>query len=104
MRTPVSTYRLQIRQGFTLFDAAETVPYLHSLGVDWIYLSPVLKVESGSDHGYDVTDPSVVDPERGGPEGLAAVSKAARAAGMGVLIDIVPNHMGVATPAQNPWW
>lgn len=104
MRSPVSTYRLQIRQGFTLFDAAETVPYLHSLGVDWIYLSPVLKAESGSDHGYDVTDPSVVDPERGGPEGLAAVSRAARAAGMGVLIDIVPNHVGVATPAQNPWW
>ena len=104
MKTPVSTYRLQIRQGFTLFDAAETVPYLHSLGVDWIYLSPVLTAEQGSDHGYDVTDPSAVDPERGGPEGLAAVSKAARAAGMGVLIDIVPNHVGVATPAQNPWW
>lgn len=104
MRTPVSTYRLQIREGFTLFDAAETVPYLKSLGVDWVYLSPILKAESGSDHGYDVTDPSVVDPERGGPEGLAAVSKAARAAGMGVLIDIVPNHVGVASPVQNPWW
>nr|Q44315.1 RecName: Full=Maltooligosyl trehalose synthase; AltName: Full=(1,4)-alpha-D-glucan 1-alpha-D-glucosylmutase [Arthrobacter sp. Q36]BAA09667.1 maltooligosyl trehalose synthase [Arthrobacter sp.] len=104
MRTPVSTYRLQIRKGFTLFDAAKTVPYLHSLGVDWVYLSPVLTAEQGSDHGYDVTDPSAVDPERGGPEGLAAVSKAARAAGMGVLIDIVPNHVGVATPAQNPWW
>ncbi|MDQ1059580.1 (1-_4)-alpha-D-glucan 1-alpha-D-glucosylmutase [Arthrobacter globiformis] len=104
MKTPVSTYRLQIRQGFTLFDAAETVPYLRTLGVDWVYLSPVLTAEQGSDHGYDVTDPSAVDPERGGPEGLAAVSKAARAAGMGVLIDIVPNHVGVATPAQNPWW
>ncbi|MFC9350810.1 malto-oligosyltrehalose synthase [Arthrobacter sp. NPDC057013] len=104
MRTPVSTYRLQIRKGFTLFDAAKTVPYLHSLGVDWVYLSPVLTAEQGSDHGYDVTDPSAVDPERGGPEGLAAVSKAARAAGMGVLIDIVPNHVGVATPVQNPWW
>ena len=104
MRTPASTYRLQIRQGFTLFDAAETVPYLKSLGVDWVYLSPILKAESGSDHGYDVTDPAVVDPERGGPEGLAAVSKAARAAGMGVLIDIVPNHVGVASPPQNPWW
>lgn len=104
MRTPVSTYRLQIRKGFTLFDAAETVPYLHALGVDWVYLSPILTAEQGSDHGYDVTDPSAVDPERGGPEGLAAVSKAARAAGMGVLIDIVPNHVGVATPVQNPWW
>ena len=104
MRTPVSTYRLQIRPGFTLQDAAETVPYLKSLGVDWIYLSPILTAEKGSDHGYDVTDPSAIDPDRGGPEGLAAASQAARAAGMGVLVDIVPNHVGVATPAQNPWW
>jgi (1->4)-alpha-D-glucan 1-alpha-D-glucosylmutase len=104
MRTPVSTYRLQIRPGFTLQDAAETVPYLKSLGVDWIYLSPILTAEQGSDHGYDVTDPSAIDPDRGGPEGLAAASAAARKAGMGVLVDIVPNHVGVATPAQNPWW
>jgi len=104
MRTPVSTYRLQIRQGFTLQDAAETVPYLKSLGVDWVYLSPILTAEQGSDHGYDVTDPASIDPERGGPEGLAAVSRAAREAGMGVLVDIVPNHVGVATPVQNPWW
>ncbi|MCU1554129.1 MAG: treY [Arthrobacter sp.] len=104
MRTPASTYRLQIRSSFTLQDAAETVPYLKSLGVDWIYLSPILTAEKGSDHGYDVTDPAAVDPERGGPEGLIAVSRAARAAGMGVLVDIVPNHVGVATPAQNPWW
>ena len=104
MRTPVSTYRLQIRPGFTLPDAADTVPYLKSLGVDWVYLSPILTAEQGSDHGYDVTDPSAVDPDRGGPEGLLAVSRAAREAGMGVLVDIVPNHVGVATPAQNPWW
>ncbi|MCU1511539.1 MAG: treY [Arthrobacter sp.] len=104
MRTPVSTYRLQIRSGFTLQDAAETVPYLKSLGVDWIYLSPILTAEKGSDHGYDVTDPAVVDPDRGGAEGLIAASRAAREAGMGVLVDIVPNHVGVATPAQNPWW
>ena len=104
MRTPVSTYRLQIRPGFTLQDAAETVPYLKSLGVDWIYLSPILTAEQGSDHGYDVTDPSAIDPDRGGAEGLVAASRAARDAGMGVLVDIVPNHVGVATPAQNPWW
>ncbi|MDQ0849312.1 (1-_4)-alpha-D-glucan 1-alpha-D-glucosylmutase [Arthrobacter sp. B3I9] len=104
MRTPASTYRLQIRSGFTLQDAAEVVPYLKSLGVDWIYLSPILTAEKGSDHGYDVTDPAVVDPDRGGPEGLIAASRAAREAGMGVLVDIVPNHVGVATPAQNPWW
>jgi (1->4)-alpha-D-glucan 1-alpha-D-glucosylmutase len=104
MRTPVSTYRLQIRPSFTLQDAAAKVPYLKSLGVDWIYLSPILTAEKGSDHGYDVTDPSTVDPDRGGPEGLAAVSRAARDAGMGVLVDIVPNHVGVASPYQNPWW
>ncbi|MGY2745495.1 malto-oligosyltrehalose synthase [Arthrobacter sp. UYCu723] len=104
MRTPVSTYRLQIRSGFTLQDAAETVPYLKSLGVDWIYLSPILTAEKGSDHGYDVTAPSAVDPDRGGAGGLIAASRAAREAGMGVLVDIVPNHVGVATPAQNPWW
>lgn len=104
MKTPISTYRLQIRPGFTLQDAAATVPYLKSLGVDWVYLSPILTAEQGSDHGYDVTDPSAVDPERGGPDGLAALSAAAREAGLGVLVDIVPNHVGVATPVQNPWW
>ncbi|MEQ4519360.1 malto-oligosyltrehalose synthase [Pseudarthrobacter sp. B907] len=104
MRTPASTYRLQIRSGFTLQDAAATVPYLKSLGVDWVYLSPILTAERGSDHGYDVTDPAAIDPDRGGPEGLEAVSRAAREAGMGVLVDIVPNHVGVATPVQNPWW
>lgn len=104
MRTPVSTYRLQIRSSFTLFDAAEKVPYLKDLGVDWVYLSPILTAEKGSDHGYDVTDPSAVDPNRGGPEGLLALSRAAREHGMGVLVDIVPNHVGVATPVQNPWW
>ncbi|WP_461164820.1 malto-oligosyltrehalose synthase [Arthrobacter sp. R4-81] len=104
MKTPVSTYRLQIRADFTLHDAVGIVDYLHALGVDWLYLSPLLTAEKGSGHGYDVTDPSAVDPDRGGPEGLAAVSRAARAAGMGVLVDIVPNHVGVATPHQNPWW
>jgi (1->4)-alpha-D-glucan 1-alpha-D-glucosylmutase len=104
VRVPASTYRLQIRRSFTLFDAADQVQYLKDLGVDWVYLSPILTAEQGSDHGYDVTDPSAVDPERGGPEGLLALSKAAREHGMGVLVDIVPNHVGVATPAQNPWW
>lgn len=104
MRTPVSTYRLQIRSSFTLFDAANQVPYLKDLGVDWVYLSPILTAEKGSDHGYDVTDPSAVDPDRGGPEGLLALSRAAREHGMGVLVDIVPNHVGVASPPQNPWW
>ncbi|MDO5754112.1 alpha-amylase family glycosyl hydrolase, partial [Arthrobacter sp.] len=104
MKAPLSTYRLQLNADFTLQDAARTVPYLQELGADWVYLSPILTAEQGSTHGYDVTDPSTVDPERGGPEGLLALSHAAREAGLGVLVDIVPNHMGVATPHQNPWW
>ncbi|GAA3310767.1 malto-oligosyltrehalose synthase [Arthrobacter ramosus] len=104
MRTPASTYRLQIRPSFTLQDAASLTGYLRELGVDWVYLSPILTAEEGSDHGYDVTDPSTVDASRGGAEGLAALSKAAREAGLGVLVDIVPNHMGVASPPQNAWW
>ncbi|GAA1360129.1 malto-oligosyltrehalose synthase [Arthrobacter rhombi] len=104
MRIPRSTYRLQIRPGFTLYDAAELVPYLRDLGVDWVYLSPILTAETGSDHGYDVVDPATVDASRGGREGLEALSRAAHDAGMGVLVDIVPNHMGVATPKLNRWW
>ncbi|MGO4691096.1 malto-oligosyltrehalose synthase [Glaciibacter sp. 2TAF33] len=104
MTTPQSTYRLQITSGFTLDDAASQVDYLARLGVDWVYLSPLLKAEDGSDHGYDVVDFSVVDPARGGPGALARLADTARRAGRGVLVDIVPNHTGVATPAHNPWW
>lgn len=103
-KTPHSTYRLQIRAGFDLDAAAELTDYLRDLGVDWAYLSPILAATSGSDHGYDVVDPTVVDPERGGPEGLSRFAAAARAAGLGILIDIVPNHQGVSDPRQNPWW
>jgi (1->4)-alpha-D-glucan 1-alpha-D-glucosylmutase len=103
-RVPVSTYRLQIRAAFDLDDAAEVTSYLRDLGADWAYLSPLLTATSGSDHGYDVVDPSRVDPSRGGGAGLARFSAAARGEGLGILVDIVPNHMGVAEPAQNPWW
>ncbi|MDQ4488855.1 malto-oligosyltrehalose synthase [Sinomonas sp. ASV486] len=104
MKTPASTYRLQIRPEFTLDDAAALVPYLSSLGVDWLYLSPLLESVGASEHGYDVSGPSRVDRERGGREGLAALAAAAHGAGMGVLVDIVPNHLGVAVPEENPWW
>ncbi|SDH16575.1 malto-oligosyltrehalose synthase [Microbacterium pygmaeum] len=103
-RRPISTYRLQIRSGFDLDAAAAVTGYLSDLGVDWAYLSPLLKASDGSDHGYDVVDSTLVDPARGGREGLDRFAAAARAAGLGILIDIVPNHMGVAVPAQNPWW
>ncbi len=103
-RVPTSTYRLQITADFDLFEAARRLSYLHDLGVDWVYLSPLLAAEPGSTHGYDVVDPSAVDASRGGAEGLAALSAEARRLGMGVLVDIVPNHVGVATPPENAWW
>ncbi len=101
---PASTYRLQIRKAFDLDAAAQVVPYLRELGVSWAYLSPLLKATDGSDHGYDVVDPSQVDPARGGSDGLDRFAAAARAEGLGILIDTVPNHMGISKPEQNPWW
>lgn len=104
MRVPSSTYRLQITADQTLLDAAARLEALHDLGVDWVYLSPILAAEPGSSHGYDVIAHDRVDASRGGPEGLAALSAEAKRLGMGVLVDIVPNHVGVATPEQNAWW
>ncbi|WJL95770.1 malto-oligosyltrehalose synthase [Microbacterium sp. ET2] len=103
-RHPESTYRLQIRRSFDLDDAAGVVDYLRDLGVSWAYLSPLLAATTGSDHGYDVVDVSTVDPERGGPEALARFAAAARNADLGILIDIVPNHMGISAPTENGWW
>jgi malto-oligosyltrehalose synthase/malto-oligosyltrehalose trehalohydrolase len=104
VRTPASTYRLQITEDFDLLEAARTLTHLRELGVDWVYLSPLLASESGSDHGYDVSDHSSVDPARGRASGLSALSSEARRLGMGVLVDIVPNHVGVARPWENHWW
>ncbi|PTT22594.1 malto-oligosyltrehalose synthase, partial [Microbacterium sp. HMWF026] len=104
MRHPLSTYRLQIRDSFTLDDAAEVTGYLRDLGVSWAYLSPLLEATPGSDHGYDVVDVTRVDPARGGADGLDRFVRAARADELGILIDIVPNHMGVSEPRSNAWW
>ncbi|WP_375386581.1 malto-oligosyltrehalose synthase [uncultured Microbacterium sp.] len=101
---PLSTYRLQIRRGFDLDAAAAVTGYLRDLGVSWAYLSPLLRATEGSDHGYDVVDPTLIDPDRGGRDGLDRFATAARAAGLGILIDTVPNHMGISEPLQNPWW
>lgn len=103
-RVPSSTYRLQITARFTLGDAARWVGYLSALGVGWVYTSPLLAAEPGSDHGYDVIDHSRTDPARGGRAGLAALAGAAHARGMGLLVDIVPNHVGVASPLLSVWW
>lgn len=101
---PSSTYRLQIRWAFDLDAAAAVTGYLRDLGAGWAYLSPLLEATAGSDHGYDVVDPSRVDPARGGREGLDRFVAAARDADLGILVDIVPNHMGISAPQQNPWW
>ncbi|KQW47287.1 maltooligosyl trehalose synthase [Nocardioides sp. Root1257] len=103
-RIPASTYRLQITAELDLFQAAARLRYLHDLGVDWVYLSPLLAAEPGSSHGYDVVAFDHVDPSRGGAEGLGTLAAEARRLGMGVLVDIVPNHVGVATPAEDAWW
>jgi (1->4)-alpha-D-glucan 1-alpha-D-glucosylmutase len=103
-QVPASTYRLQVSEDFDLFEATRHLPYLHDLGVDWVYLSPLLAAAPGSNHGYDVIAFDHVDEARGGPEGLAALSEEARRLGLGVLVDIVPNHVGVATPMKNAWW
>ncbi len=104
MRTPASTYRLQVTEDFDLLEAARTLRYLRDLGVDWVYLSPLLASESGSEHGYDVSDHSAVDASRGRASGLLALSTEARRLGMGVLVDVVPNHVGIARPWENEWW
>jgi (1->4)-alpha-D-glucan 1-alpha-D-glucosylmutase len=102
---PASTYRLQVNRRFTLDDAARVIGYLSELGVGAVYLSPILQSTIGSDHGYDTTDVSRVDQDRGGVEALERLMTSARLAGLGVIIDIVPNHLGIAHPIQNPaWW
>jgi (1->4)-alpha-D-glucan 1-alpha-D-glucosylmutase len=104
-----ATYRLQLRGassgfGFTFADAENLLDYLAELGVSHLYLSPILTPVAGSAHGYDVADPTTVSAELGGPQGLARLSAAAQSRGMGLVVDIVPNHVGVDKPEQNPWW
>jgi (1->4)-alpha-D-glucan 1-alpha-D-glucosylmutase len=101
---PVATYRIQLTPAFGFDRAAAVVGDLASLGISHLYLSPVAEAVSGSTHGYDVVDPSVVRAELGGTGGLRRLAEAARAHGMGVVVDIVPNHVSTAEPARNPWW
>ena len=89
---------------FTFADAEKLLDYLADLGVSHLYLSPILTAAEGSTHGYDVTDPTTVSAALGGSEGFARLSAAARSRGMGLIVDIVPNHVGVERPEQNKWW
>jgi (1->4)-alpha-D-glucan 1-alpha-D-glucosylmutase len=97
-----ATYRLQLNASFTLHDARARVPYLKRLGVSHVYCSPVLAARRGSTHGYDVADPTHVSEELGGEAALIGLADEAHAHGMAVLLDIVPNHMGIGP--DNPYW
>ncbi len=96
------TYRLQLHQEMPLDAARRLVPYLDRLGVSHLYSSPILKSRPGSMHGYDVADPATLDPELGSEEDRRALVEALHRSGMGLVIDIVPNHMGIGP--SNPYW
>jgi (1->4)-alpha-D-glucan 1-alpha-D-glucosylmutase len=105
MRVPSSTYRLQLTGDFDLTHAAGLCRYLSDLGVGAVYCSPVLQAVPGSTHGYDVVDHDRIDRERGGIDGWNTFLGAAREHGLDVVVDIVPNHMGVADASvDHPWW
>lgn len=98
-----ATQRLQFHKGFTLDDAVPLVPYFARLGISHLYASPLLKARAGSMHGYDVVDPTCVNPELGGEAALQRLVAALREHDMGLILDIVSNHMAVGG-ADNPWW
>ncbi len=97
-----ATYRLQLHADFTLSDAQDLIPYLEDLGISHLYLSPIFVARPGSAHGYDVVDPTNVNPELGGPAALDALVDELHARKMGLILDLVPNHM--AADHRNPWW
>ncbi|MGH3822863.1 MAG: alpha-amylase family glycosyl hydrolase, partial [Pseudonocardiaceae bacterium] len=102
---PASTYRLQLNAELAFAEATAVVPYLASLGVGAVYTSPVLAAMPGSQHGYDVADPNRVSEVLGGELGRRALVAAVREHGLALVVDIVPNHLGVADPRANPaWW
>lgn len=100
---PSATYRLQLFKDFTFADATKVLPYLKAMGISHVYASPILKARPGSTHGYDTVDPTEINPELGGREGFEAFAAAIKTHGLELLLDIVPNHMGVGG-ADNPWW
>ena len=100
---PIATYRLQLSSAFGFDDAVKLVPYLQSLGISHLYASPFLKARAGSTHGYDIIDHSQLNPEFGGEAAFSRLSAALAQADIGLILDFVPNHMGVGG-ADNAWW
>ena len=103
IQIPTATYRLQLNRTFTFHDAAAIIPYLASLGISHCYLSPYLRARPGSMHGYDIIDHNSLNPEIGGPEDYEYFVAELHRHGMGQIVDIVPNHMGVMG-SDNAWW
>jgi (1->4)-alpha-D-glucan 1-alpha-D-glucosylmutase len=101
--TPIATYRLQLNASFDFNQAAATVPYLKALGISHLYASPFLKARAGSSHGYDVVDHDALNPELGGEPAFRRLAQALAQADIGLILDFVPNHMGVGY-ADNAWW
>ena len=102
---PASTYRLQVWASFPLSAVASILDYLTQLGAGAIYLSPLLRATSDSEHGYDVVDFTAVDPSRGGPVGWSRLVTDVRRRPLQIVVDIVPNHAGVADASENAaWW
>ncbi len=102
VRAPLSTYRLQLHAGFTFADTQAIVGYLTRLGIGDVYASPIFEARVGSTHGYDVARHDRLNPELGGEEGFESLSGALKKAGMGLLLDVVPNHMGIGNDSH--WW
>jgi (1->4)-alpha-D-glucan 1-alpha-D-glucosylmutase len=100
---PTATYRLQLNKTFSFRDAADIVPYLSALGISHVYVSPYLRARPGSMHGYDIIDHNTLNPEIGTPEDYEHFVGELHAHGMGQILDIVPNHMGVMG-SDNAWW
>jgi (1->4)-alpha-D-glucan 1-alpha-D-glucosylmutase len=100
---PAATYRIQLSGHLTFDEVRRLVDYFQRLGIGALYLSPFLRAAEGSTHGYDVVDPTQIEPSLGTEEQLGEMAEALSSAGLGMMIDIVPNHMGVADP-HNRWW
>src|SRR3954464_15744826 len=100
---PIATYRVQLTADFNFDAAASIVPYLKSLGITHLYASPFMKARKGSTHGYDIVDHTELNPELGGEAAFERLSQTLKQHDLGLILDFVPNHMGVHF-ADNPWW
>ena len=101
---PTSTYRLQLNSSFTFGQAAELADYLDELGIGDCYVAPFLMAKPGSTHGYDVTNHTRLNPELGNAEDFSAFTERLRQRGMGLIADVVPNHMCIEDPSNGWWW